>query len=91
MQVKDDISAQLDLGPFLTSFSYFLSREKPFFIEGDQNRHFSLIKELDNIDDDESNWKNDNASEDGRIQVVVTGKGEIIGICPGLSQKAGTA
>lgn len=47
MQIKDDISAQLDLGPFLTSFSYFLSREKPFFIEGDQNRHFSLIKELD--------------------------------------------
>ena len=47
MQIKDDIVTQLDLGPFLNSFSYFLSREKPFYIEGDQNRHFSLIKELD--------------------------------------------
>jgi len=47
MQIKEDISAQLDLGPFLSSFSYFLSREKPLFIEGDQNRHFTLIKELD--------------------------------------------
>ena len=47
MPVKDDITTQLDLSPFLSSFSYFLSREKPLYIEGDQNRHFSLIKELD--------------------------------------------
>jgi len=47
MSVKDEIATQLDLSPFLSSFSYFLSREKPFYIEGDQNRHFTLIKELD--------------------------------------------
>ena len=47
MPVKDDISAQLDLSPFLSQFSDFLSREKPLYIEGDQNRHFSLITELD--------------------------------------------
>jgi len=47
MPVKDDISTQLDLGPFLDAFSYFLSRDKSLYIEGDQNRHFTLIKELD--------------------------------------------
>ncbi|MFC2074197.1 endonuclease MutS2 [Campylobacterota bacterium] len=47
MPVKDDISSQLDLSPFLSQFSDFLSREKPLYIEGDQNRHFSLITELD--------------------------------------------
>lgn len=47
---KDLISTQLDLSTFLTEFSQFLSREKPFYIEGDQNRHFSLIKELDNYE-----------------------------------------
>jgi len=47
MPIKEDISAQLDLTPFLSSFSDFLSREKPFYIEGDQNRHFQLIRELD--------------------------------------------
>ncbi|PHR57857.1 MAG: endonuclease MutS2 [Arcobacter sp.] len=48
MSIKDDtISTQLDLSPFLDEFSQFFSREKPFFIEGDQNRHFSLIKDLD--------------------------------------------
>ena len=47
MPVKDDISAQLDLSSFLSQFSDFLSREKSLYIEGDQNRHFSLITELD--------------------------------------------
>ncbi len=47
MPVKNDISAQLDLDPFLSQFSDFLSREKPLYIEGDQNRHFSLMTELD--------------------------------------------
>lgn len=47
MPIKEDISAQLDLTPFLSSFSDFLSREKPLYIEGDQNRHFQLIRELD--------------------------------------------
>jgi len=47
MPINEDISAQLDLTPFLSSFSDFLSREKPFYIEGDQNRHFQLIRELD--------------------------------------------
>lgn len=47
MPVKDDISIQLDLSPFLSQFSDFFSREKPLYIEGDQNRHFSLIAELD--------------------------------------------
>lgn len=47
MPIKNDIITQLDLSPFLASFSYFLSREKPLYIEGDQNRHFSLIKEME--------------------------------------------
>ena len=48
MSVEQDlISTQLDLSPFLNEFLQFFSREKPLFIEGDQNRHFSLIKELD--------------------------------------------
>ncbi len=47
MPVKNDISTQLDLDPFLSQLSDFLSREKPLYIEGDQNRHFSLITELD--------------------------------------------
>ena len=50
MPIKEDISAQLDLTPFLSSFSDFLSREKPFYIEGDQNRHFQLIRELDSYE-----------------------------------------
>ncbi len=50
MPIKDDISTQLDLSPFLASFSFFLSREKPLYIEGDQNRHFLLIKELDSYE-----------------------------------------
>jgi len=44
---NDSISAQLDLSAFLHEFYEFLSREKPYYIEGDQNRHFSLIKELE--------------------------------------------
>ncbi len=47
MPINEDISAQLDLTPFLSSFSDFLSREKPLYIEGDQNRHFQLIRELE--------------------------------------------
>ena len=47
MPVKKEISAQLDLTAFLDAFAYFLSREKPLYIEGDQNRHFQLINELD--------------------------------------------
>lgn len=47
MQIKNNISDQLDLTSFLSSFSDFLSREKPLYIEGDQNRHFRLINELD--------------------------------------------
>nr|WP_275855176.1 hypothetical protein [Sulfurimonas sp. MAG313] len=48
MSVKlDIISAQLDLSSFLEHFCEFFSRDKPLYIEGDQNRHFSLIKELD--------------------------------------------
>ena len=47
MPVRSDISDQLDLAPFLSHFSDFLSREKPLYIEGDQNRHHALITELD--------------------------------------------
>ena len=47
MQVKEEISTQLDLSNFLSEFSSFFSREKPFYIEGDQNRHYKIITELD--------------------------------------------
>ena len=48
MSIKNDlIPAQLDLSTFLDEFSDFLSRDKPLFIEGDQNRHFSIMKDLD--------------------------------------------
>ena len=47
MPINNDISDQLDLAPFLLQFSDFLSREKPLYIEGDQNRHFTLISALD--------------------------------------------
>ena len=47
MQIKEDISTQLDLNNYLSSFSSFFAREKPLYIEGDQNRHFKIINELD--------------------------------------------
>ena len=47
MSISTEISTQLDLGPFLSQFQDFLAREKPLFIEGDQNRHFKIINELD--------------------------------------------
>jgi len=51
MSIENDlIATQLDLSGFLSEFYAFLSREKPYYIEGDQNRHFSLIKELDNYE-----------------------------------------
>ena len=50
MQIKNDIADQLDLSLFLSSFSDCLSREKPLYIEGDQNRHFKLITELERFE-----------------------------------------
>ncbi len=47
MSVNETLITQLDLGAFLSSFSDFLSREKPLYIEGDQNRHFEIINGLD--------------------------------------------
>jgi len=47
MQIKsDDLVQKLDLKAFISSFSDFFSREKPLYIEGDQNRHFKFIDEL---------------------------------------------
>jgi len=51
MQIKsDELSVKLDLELFLSSFSEFFSREKPLYIEGDQNRHFRFIDELKNFE-----------------------------------------
>ncbi len=47
MSVNSNITSQLDLDTFLSEFSDFFSRQKPLYIEGDQNRHFTLISELD--------------------------------------------
>ena len=41
-----DIINKLDLKEFVDSFSAFLSRKKPLFIEGDTKIHYSYIKEL---------------------------------------------
>ncbi len=47
MSINETLPAQLDLGAFLSSFADFLAREKPLYIEGDQNRHYEIINELD--------------------------------------------
>lgn len=41
------IEKRLDLTHFLNEFTGFLAREKPLYIEGDQNLHFSFIQALD--------------------------------------------
>lgn len=41
---------KLDLRSYVTSIESFFSREKPLFIEGDQNRHLEMIKALDSIE-----------------------------------------
>ncbi len=41
---------KLDLREFLEYFKTFLSREKPFFIEGDMKLHYNFIKELSKYD-----------------------------------------
>ena len=38
--------SKLDLADFANSFYKFLAREKPLFMQGDSKIHFSLIKEL---------------------------------------------
>lgn len=50
MRIKNDIADQLDLSSYLLSFSDCLSREKSLFIEGDQNRHYKLISELEKFE-----------------------------------------
>ncbi len=50
MSISSEISTQLDLSPFLSQFQDFLAREKALYIEGDQNRHFKIINELDNYE-----------------------------------------
>jgi DNA mismatch repair protein MutS2 len=41
---------QLDLTAHIDSFNEFLSRPKPLFIEGDQQRHFRYIEALDKLE-----------------------------------------
>ena len=43
----DKLSAQLDLGAHIASLQNFFSREQSLYIEGDQERHFRFIKELE--------------------------------------------
>jgi len=40
---------RLDLSGHIDAFNSFFSREKPLFIEGDQERHFSYIDALDKL------------------------------------------
>ena len=40
---------RLDLVGHIDSFNSFFSREKPLFIEGDQERHYSYIQALDKL------------------------------------------
>ncbi len=40
---------RLDLGTHVTQFNAFFSREKPLFIEGDQERHFLYIDALEKL------------------------------------------
>ena len=40
---------RLDLHGHIDSFNGFLSRHKPLFIEGDQERHFNYIEALDRL------------------------------------------
>ncbi len=46
----DHIAAQLDLLGYMESFRQFLSREKPIYIEGDQELHYRYIKALDRLE-----------------------------------------
>ncbi len=52
MSVKpfDQLLDQLDLAEHVKHFSQFLSREKPLYIEGDQERHFRYIQALDRLE-----------------------------------------
>lgn len=43
---------KLDLQSYIYSFESFFSRPKHLFIEGDQNRHYEMIKALDSIEFD---------------------------------------
>ena len=40
---------KLDLGGYFASIETFFARSKPFFMEGDQNRHFEMIRQLDTL------------------------------------------
>ena len=41
---------KLDLEHYINSFESFFAREKPLFMEGDQNRHLEMIKALDSVE-----------------------------------------
>ena len=45
----DKLTAQLDLSAHITSLQSFFSREQSLYIEGDQERHFGFIKELEKL------------------------------------------
>lgn len=45
----DFLSAQLDLSAHIASLQTFFSREQSLYIEGDQERHFGFIKELEKV------------------------------------------
>ncbi|WP_345991670.1 endonuclease MutS2 [Sulfurimonas sp. HSL-1716] len=45
----DKLTAQLDLLTHIASLQSFFSREQSLYIEGDQERHFGFIKELEKL------------------------------------------
>ena len=46
----DKLTAQLDLTAHINSLQSFFSREQSLYIEGDQERHYRFIKELETIE-----------------------------------------
>lgn len=46
----DKLTAQLDLSAHINSLQSFFSREQSLYIEGDQERHYRFIKELEKIE-----------------------------------------
>ncbi len=43
-----ELTTKLDLDEFIKSFKAYFAREKPLFLEGDRDKHYQMIMELEN-------------------------------------------